>query len=223
MKIGSAPRSPAFSAPTPARARHRRACRRCRLPGGRDGLRRALGLGQQRARSRDDLPADPGHVLELPGGDRVDDLLLRRVGASSKTSTLWPRRRTVIRSATSKMSWRLCEMSTTARPRSASRRTRSSTCARLRDAERGGRLVEDHDLRVPHHRLRDRDRLALTAREPGDGLAHGAERRDRQPVERLPRVLLHARLVEDDAAFSRSRPRNMFATTSRLSASARSW
>ena len=36
---------------------------------------------------------------------------------------------------------------------------------RLRDAEGGRRLVEDHQLGVPHHRLGDGDRLALT---PGE-------------------------------------------------------
>ena len=37
--------------------------------------------------------------------------------------------------------------------------------ARLGDAERRGRLVEDHEPRVPHHGAADRDGLALPARE----------------------------------------------------------
>src|SRR5262249_44878301 len=45
----------------------------------------------------------------------------------SNTPTSRPRRRTVIRSAVSKTSWRLCEMSTTASPCSPSRRTSAST------------------------------------------------------------------------------------------------
>ena len=45
---------------------------------------------------------------------------------------------------------------------------------RLGDAERRGRFVEDHQLRIPHHRLRDSDRLALAA----------GQRRDRWRTER---------------------------------------
>ena len=45
----------------------------------------------------------------------------------SSSATRWPSRSTVIRSAHSKTSWRLWEMITTPRPRSARRRTRSST------------------------------------------------------------------------------------------------
>ena len=33
----------------------------------------------------------------------------------------------------------------------------------LPDAERGGRLVHEHDVATPEHRARDRDRLALAA------------------------------------------------------------
>jgi hypothetical protein len=71
--------------------------------------------------------------------------------------------------------------------------------ARLRDAERRRGLVEDHDLRVPHHRLGDGDGLALSSREPGDRLAHGAQRRHGEAVERRTRLLLHRRLVEHRA------------------------
>src|SRR5581483_5906269 len=45
------------------------------------------------------------------------------------TPTFLPRRSTVIRCAVSKTSWRLCEMMTTERPCSASRRTSASTCS----------------------------------------------------------------------------------------------
>jgi hypothetical protein len=40
---------------------------------------------------------------------------------------------------------------------------------RLRDAERGRRLVEEDDAVVPHHGTRDRDRLPLTSGERRDG------------------------------------------------------
>ena len=66
----------------------------------------------------------------------------------------------------------------------------------LRDAERGGRLVEDHEPRVPHHGARDRDRLALTARERRDRLADRADRRHRERLQRLARLRLHRRLLQ---------------------------
>src|SRR3954464_14036385 len=47
--------------------------------------------------------------------------------------------------------------------------------ARLGDAERGRRLVEDDDLRVPHDGLGDRHRLPLSTRQAGHGLAHRAD------------------------------------------------
>jgi len=64
----------------------------------------------------------------------------------------------------------------------------------LRDAESRGRLVEDDELRVPHHGARDGDGLALPARERSDRLAERLDRRDRQRLERLGGVLLHRRL-----------------------------
>ena len=63
--------------------------------------------------------------------------------------------------------------------------------ARLGDAERRGRLVEDDEPRVPQHGLRDRDRLALAAGERGYGLADGADRGDGERLQRLGRALLH--------------------------------
>ena len=101
-----------------------------------------------------------------------------------------------MRSATSKMSCRLCEMSTTASPCSASRRTSSSTCSRLGDAERGRRLVEDDDAGVPHHRASDRDRLTLAARQARDRLTDRADRRHAKALQRLGRPGLHRRLLE---------------------------
>ena len=71
---------------------------------------------------------------------------------------------------------------------------------RLRDAERRGRLVEDDELRVPHDRFRDRDRLALAAGERGDGLADGAQRGDAEARQGLGRRPLHIVLVEQAAA-----------------------
>ena len=67
---------------------------------------------------------------------------------------------------------------------------------RLRNAERGCRLVEDHELRVPLHGLGDRDRLALAARERRDRLPDRADRRDGERLQRHSRVLLHHRLLE---------------------------
>ena len=107
-----------------------------------------------------------------------------------------PSRSTVIRSATAKMSCRLCEIRTTASPWSARRSTSSSTCCGLRDAERGGRLVEDHEPRVPHHRARDGDRLPLAAGERRDRLADRADRRHGEALHRLGRLRLHHRLLE---------------------------
>jgi Ni/Co efflux regulator RcnB len=63
--------------------------------------------------------------------------------------------------------------------------------ARLRHAQRGGRLVEDDDAGVPHHRFRHGDRLPLATREAGDGLADGLQGGDVQPVERFARRPLH--------------------------------
>ena len=70
----------------------------------------------------------------------------------------------------------------------------------LRHPEGGGGLVEHDHLGVPEHRLGDRHGLPLTAGEAGDPLAdrlHGAHR---QRLEGLLGRLLHAALVERDAA-----------------------
>ena len=66
----------------------------------------------------------------------------------------------------------------------------------LGDTERCGRLVQDHELGVPLHRLRDRDRLPLAAGERGDRLADRVDRRDGEGLQRLGRPLLHDRLLQ---------------------------
>ena len=71
---------------------------------------------------------------------------------------------------------------------------------RLRHTERGRGLVEQHDLGVPQHGLRDRDGLALPAGQAGHALANRLHRAHRQRVERLAGGLLHGDLVEQDAA-----------------------
>ena len=102
----------------------------------------------------------------------------------------------MIRSATSKMSCRLCEMKTTARPCSASRSHELEHLPRLRDAERRRRLVEDDEARVPHHRARHGDRLALATGEARDGLPDRADRGHGEAFDRLGRLRLHHGLLE---------------------------
>ena len=139
------------------------------LGGGRRSRRASCGRSRRGRDARD--------LRRLAGRDRLHDLLLRRLPSRSKTPTLRPRRSTVIRSATSKTSCRLCEMSTTARPCSREPLDELEHLLGLRDAERRGRLVEDDEPRVPHHRARDRDRLALAAGERRDRLPDRADRR----------------------------------------------
>ena len=66
---------------------------------------------------------------------------------------------------------------------------------RLRDAERGRGLVEQHDLRLAQQRSRDRDLLALAAGEAANLRAHARDR-DGELLEQLVRPVLHRRLVE---------------------------
>ena len=68
--------------------------------------------------------------------------------------------------------------------------------ARLRHAERRGRLVEDDEARVPLHRLRHRHRLALAARERCDRLPDGANRGHGERRQRFARALLHRGLLQ---------------------------
>ena len=166
--------------------------------------------------------AAPADCRDEPPVVMRSTTIWRSSSAAGRTATMRPRWRTAMRSATSKTSFMLWEMMSTACPRSASRRTSSSTIARLRDAERGRRLVHDHELGVPQHRLGDRDRLALAAGERGDRLADRPHRRD----GRLASVSCAAVSICSSSRmrwFVRSRPRNMFWTMSRLSQSARSW
>ena len=149
------------------------------------------------------------------------------VSAWRKVATRRPSRRTMIRSATSNTSWMLCVITTTPSPCSRRRLIEREHLRRLRDAERRRRLVEDDDLRAPHHGPRDRDRLTLPPGERG----HASVRTlsivvTLQVVEHVERALLHLaarRSGPSPAGAAISRPRNMFATTSRLSQSARSW
>ena len=67
---------------------------------------------------------------------------------------------------------------------------------RLCHSQSGCRLVEDHELRLPHDRFRHRYCLTLPSGQPRHPLADGLQRRDGEIVERRPRSLLHARLVE---------------------------
>ena len=102
----------------------------------------------------------------------------------------------MIRSATAKMSCRLCEIRTTASPCWARRATSSSTCsvcATPRAAVGSSRMTS---AGVPHHGAGDRDRLALSAGERRDRLADGANRRDCEALHRLGRAPLHLGLLE---------------------------
>src|SRR5262245_4110611 len=106
-----------------------------------------------------------------------------------------PRRSTVMRSATSKMSWRLWEISTTARPCSASRLTSASTCSvcETPSAAVGSSRITSREF---HMTARDRDRLALTARERRDRLPDRADRRHRECLQGRPSLRLHRRLPQ---------------------------
>ena len=74
----------------------------------------------------------------------------------------------------------------------------------LRDAERRGRLVEQHDPGLAEQRARHRDLLALTAGERAD-LAAQARDRHRQAGEQLLGLVLHPRLVELARDLTRAR------------------
>ena len=100
-----------------------------------------------------------------------------------------------MRSATSKTSTRLWLITTTPSPRSRRRRIRSSTWAVCGDAERRGRLVEQHHLGLAQQRAGDGDLLALAAGEGAD-LAAQAGDRHREVGEQLAGPVLHPRLVE---------------------------
>ena len=111
-------------------------------------------------------------------------------------ATLRPSRSTVIRSAASKMSWRLWEMRTTASPCSASRRTRSSTCrvwATPSAAVGSSRMT----MREFHITARP---IATDWRWPPDRLATCCRiermRRHGEALQHLPRPRFHLGLLE---------------------------
>ena len=101
--------------------------------------------------------------------------------------------------------------------------------AGLLDAERGGRLVHDHELARPRRRAGHGDALALAARERLHRLAHRADA-DLQVGHVLLRPPPSCRLCRASAgrcpsgpARRFSRPRNRFVAMSSAGATARSW
>src|SRR5256885_1000186 len=70
----------------------------------------------------------------------------------------------------------------------------------LDDAERGCRLVHEHELRVPHHRLGDGDRLALPPGQRCHRLADGSHGGDAKARQRFRGGALHAVLIEQSVA-----------------------
>src|SRR5438445_5300959 len=70
----------------------------------------------------------------------------------------------------------------------------------LDDAERGRRLVHEHEFRVPHHRLGDGDRLALPPGQRRHRLADGSHGGDAQARQRFRSGALHAVLIEQSVA-----------------------
>ena len=164
--------------------------------------------------------ADLGHV---GAGHGRHDLVGVRRRPRRSVATRRPRRSTMMRSATANTSTRLWLITTTPRPLVAEAPDEGEHLAGLRHAERRGRLVEDHQLRLAHRRLGHRDRLALAARERRHRRAHARDRH-RQALQQPGGVALHVGLVEEPRCRPiRSRPRYRLATTSRLSHSARSW
>ena len=112
-----------------------------------------------------------------------------------KMPLLRPSRSTTMRSATARTSSMLWLIMMTPRPRSRTRSIRFEHLGGLRDAERGGRLVEHDELRVEQQRAGDGDGLALAAGERGDRLAHAGDAGG-QLVEQRPGLDLHRDLVE---------------------------
>ena len=137
----------------------------------------------------------PGTFESSPDGDRLDDLLLVGLGALELGHVL----------AEAQHRDRVGDLEDVvkvvgdddhAQALLAQAPDQLEHLSRLRHAEGGGGLVEEHHARVPHHGLGHGHRLALPAGQAGHGLAHGADRGDRQLVERLQRARLHPRLVE---------------------------
>ena len=151
----------------------------------RGGVGRHGGVGRR----------DPGNLRRLAGSDRVDDLVLRHLRAREQARVApEPKHGDAIGD--------LEDVVEVVRDQD----DREALLAEplderehllgLRDAERRGRLVEDDELRVPHHRPGDRDRLALPTRERGHLLADRPDRRDAQRLQRLGGALLHHRLLK---------------------------
>src|ERR1700730_11451461 len=165
---------------------------------------------------------------------RLDSLIDVRVVMSSTTlwrsksvacpwATIRPRYRTARRSATSKTSTRLWEITSTARPLSASRRMRSSTIlvwATPRAAV-GSSMITSLEFHITARAT------ATDWRWPPDSDATGW-RIDRTVVTERPASVAAAAFSISSSArnrpsWRRSLPRNMFWTMSRLSQRARSW
>ena len=222
--IGSEPSSPARDALPPAGAgstasglgpgrRRRRRVRRL------DGVGAALAVDvldrSPRRPSRERASSLPAVIACTTSCWLVSDVV--------NMPTSCPSRSTEIRSATSKMSCRLCETITTPRSRSARRRTRSRTwrvCATPRAAVGSSRITT-----FEFHMT---DFATATAwRWPPESPATSWRTDCRVVTDRLSSVSAEAfsmlRLVEHEAVRAARGPRNMLATTSRLSASARSW
>ena len=127
-----------------------------------------------------------------------------------------------MRSETAKTSFMLCEISTTPRPLSASRRTSSSTwavCATPSAAVGSSRMT----TRLFHSTALA---IATVCRWPPERLATSWRSDFTVRTERLARVSpAICSMVGSSSTMPRvfSRPRNMFWTMSRLSQSARSW
>ena len=123
----------------------------------------SIGVGRRSVDRRCSSSASP-RCAEVGAGDRGDDLLARWSLARRSSATRRPSRSTTIRSATSNTSARLWLITTTpsllAQPPDQVEHLRG-----LGDAERGGRLVEHHDLGVSTCTTGDRHGLALPAGE----------------------------------------------------------
>ena len=98
----------------------------------------------------------------------------------------------------------------------------------LLDAERGRRLVHDHELARPRRGARHRDALALAARERLHRLAHGADA-DLQVFiclsasSRMPLWSSMRKTLPSGPSRRFSRPRNRLVAMSSAGATARSW
>ena len=104
------------------------------------------------------------------------------VGAASPTVRPW--RSTTARSATCATCSRLCEIRITATPLLGQPGDELEHLGATRAAERGGRLVEDHQPLREGDRAQNRDRLALPARQHADLLPRST-RSTSQPLELL--------------------------------------